>query len=345
MTEPNAWLRERPGPASVAQVMADIEGPDGGARLGQFRPLATGFQPLDEILNGGIRPGELMVIAGPYGVGKTILALQMARNAVLADPDAVAIYICYEHDRTHLFSRLVCLESAEVPDSSENALTLRKLGQLADAPSEAGGLVRRLRRDPKNAAFLRVVGSYADRLVLARASGTHTSLDDIRRWVEDLQRETASHVFVVVDYLQKIAYPGELPGGEDELVTRLSHGLKEMALDLGVPIMAIAAADRVSLRGQRMRFSDLRGSSALQYESDVGIVLNNKYDIVSREHLIYNLSGAEAMRNWLVLTVEKNRAGRNAVDMEFAADLAHFRILSQGAFVRERLIDGKTVLE
>ncbi len=58
-----------------------------------------------------------------------------------------------------------------------------------------------------------------------------------------------------------------------------------------------------------MRLSDLRGSSALQYETDIGLVLNSKYDIVSREHLIYNLSDAETMRGWVVLSVEKNRAG------------------------------------
>jgi hypothetical protein len=94
-----------------------------------------------------------------------------------------------------------------------------------------------------------------------------------------------------------------------------------------------------------MRLADLRGSSALQYDTDVGLVMNNKYDIVSREHLIYNLSNAEAMRNWIVLSVEKNRAGRHAVDMEFALDASHFRIVPQGSFVRERLIDGKAVVE
>jgi hypothetical protein len=46
-----------------------------------------------------------------------------------------------------------------------------------------------------------------------------------------------------------------------------------------------------------------------------------------------------------VATVEKNRAGRNAVDMEFPFDAAHFRFITQGRFVRERLVDEKLVLE
>jgi hypothetical protein len=51
------------------------------------------------------------------------------------------------------------------------------------------------------------------------------------------------------------------------------------------------------------------------------------------------------MRNWVVLSVEKNRAGRNAIDMEYALDAAHFRIVPTGGFVRERLVDQKVILE
>jgi replicative DNA helicase len=65
---------------------------------------------------------------------------------------------------------------------------------------------------------------------------------------------------------------------------------------------------------------------------------------VSREHLVYNPTQAESMRNWVVMSVEKNRAGRNAVDMEYALDAAHFRIVSTGSFVRERLVDEKVTL-
>jgi len=345
MSTEQKWLREQPGPASVAQVMDQFEAIAKNGRQSQFRPMATGFLPLDEILNGGMRPGELMVIGGPYGVGKTILALQMARNAVLADPHTKAIYICYEHDRTHLLSRLICLESAERDTNRDDSLTLRKLGKLTYSPAEASGLISQLRRDRRYADMLRVIDTYADRLILARASGSNTTLRDIQRWVEELQTSDTSQILVVVDYLQKIAFSRDLYLNEDELTTQLAHGLKELALTQGVPVIAIAAADRPSLKGQRMRFADLRGSSALQYEADIGIVLNNKYDIVSREHLIYNLSDAESMRNWLVMTVEKNRAGRNTVDMEYALDGAHFRIMPDGAFVRERLIDGKAVLE
>ena len=115
-------------------------------------------------------------------------------------------------------------------------------------------------------------------------------------------------------------------------------------MSLGVQMLAIAASDRPGLKAKRMRLADLRGSSALQYEADIGLIFNNKFAIVSREHLVYNPTQAESMRSWVVLSVEKNRAGRNAVDMEFALDGVHFRIVPQGNFVRERLVDEKVII-
>lgn len=94
-----------------------------------------------------------------------------------------------------------------------------------------------------------------------------------------------------------------------------------------------------------MRLADLRGSSALQYEADIGLMLHNKHEIVSREYLVYNPGQAEALRNWVVMSVEKNRAGINAVDMEYALDAAHFRMVPTGGFVRERLVDQRVILD
>jgi replicative DNA helicase len=116
-------------------------------------------------------------------------------------------------------------------------------------------------------------------------------------------------------------------------------------MSLGVQVIAVAAADRPGLQSKRVRFEDLRGSSALQYEADVGLMLNNKHDILSREHLIANLTKAEQMRNWVVMSVEKNRAGRNAVDMQYVLQAAQFRMVPTGDFVRERLVDEKVILE
>lgn len=340
--KPDSWPLEAIGPATLAQVMEDMEQRVARGDLARFRPLPTGFDPLDDVLNGGLRQGELMIVGGPFGVGKTIFALQVARNVVRSDEGNGAMYVCYEHDRAHLMSRLMCLESAET-GSKEDALTLRRLSDLM-LNVDGVGLITKLRRMPRYAAFLEVMASYSNRLALVKASGDTTTLAQIRQWLQEMASAGYQRLFLVVDYLQKIPVNLAELQPETEVTTHLTQGLKELAMSLGIYVLAIAAADRPGLKARRLRLSDLRGSSALQYEADIGLVLNNKYAIVSREHMIYNPVQAEAMRNWVVLSVEKNRAGRNSVDMEFALDAAHFRMATKGGFVRERLVDEKVVL-
>jgi replicative DNA helicase len=340
----DAWELAGVGPATLADVIKETDRRVVNREVSRFRPLGTGFDPLDDVLNGGLRRGELMMVGGAYGVGKTIFGLQIARNTIYRDPNVSAMYVCYEHDRVHLMSRLLCLESAEIGDQ-EGALTLRRLSDLMLDPSNGTGLVSALRRVPRYAAAFDRMETYASRLQLVKASGDISTLDHIRGWVEQIVASQPEQLLLVVDYLQKIPVDVTSLQPETEVTTHLAQGLKELAMAMGIPIIAIAASDRPGLKAKRMRLADLRGSSALQYEADVGIVLNNKHSIVSREHLVYNLAQAETMRNWVILSVEKNRAGRNTVDMEFAIDAAHFRIVPAGGFVRERLVDEKVTLD
>lgn len=334
---------ERDRPVTVAQAMENIEQQVANGDVVRFQPLATGFHPLDDVLNGGLRPGELLILGGPYGVGKTIFGLQTARNVVRNSGDDLALYVCYEHDPNHLVSRLMCLESAE-QGQRQDALTLRKLGDLTPGGTNGDGPISVLRRMPRYAATLRRIDFYANRLWLAGASGEYSTLQRIREWVEEMGAAGPQRLLLVVDYVQKI--PVNTSGVKSELdaTTQVAQALKELAASMGIRVIAIAASDRMGLKSKRMRLADLRGGSALQYEADIGLILNNKHDIVSREHLIYNPTRAGAMRNWLVMSVEKNRAGRNAIDMEYALDAAHFRLVQTGDFVRDRLVDERGVL-
>ncbi len=339
-----AWEREVTGPATLADVMVEFEAEGASGAVDRLRPVPTGYTPLDDVINGGLRPGDLLVIGGAAGVGKTIWSLQVARNVVFSDAETIAVYICYEHDRSHLMSRLMCMESAEA-GYRDDALTMRKIAELTNSAPAGAGLISRLLRIPRYATLVQTMQRYAARLILVKASGHHSDLGQVRRWVEEMLAASQGRMLVVVDYLQKIPVDHKMLEPETEATTYLMQGLKEMAMMLRVPVIAIAASDRVGLKAKRMRLSDLRGSSALQYEADIGLILNNKYAIISREHMVYNPSQAGEMRNWVVMTVEKNRAGRNAVDMEYLLDAAHFRMVAKGDYVRERLVDDKVILE
>ncbi len=335
-------LRTLIGPARLLDVMADFERATLGAARQQLQPIATGFSPLDDVLNGGLRPGDLMVLGGQFGVGKTILSLQMARNVVVHNRNTAAMYVCYEHDRLHLLQRLLCMESAEM-GLREQALTLRKLLSLTGEAPSSSGLMTLLRASSHYAPVVEKVEEYGERLFLAKASGSNSTLDQLAAWATQLSQSHSS-ALLVIDYLNKIPVGLNGPQNENETTTFVIQALKELAMTTGVRIVVLAASDRAGLKSKRMRLADLRGSSALQYEADVGVMLNNKHEIVSREHLVYNQLQAEAMRNWLVLSVEKNRSGRNMLDLEFALDAAHFRVNAKGGYVQERLIDERVVL-
>ena len=105
---------------------------------------------------------------------------------------------------------------------------------------------------------------------------------------------------------------------EDERITAVVEGLKDLALDHDVPVLAVVAADKEGIAsGKRMRVSDLRGSSALAYEADTVLMLNNKYDVVARHHLVYDLGNVERFQTGRCSRIEKNRSGADRVDLEF----------------------------
>jgi len=328
-------------PVTARETLAAIDGVTPAQAMRRW-PLPTGFVPLDEVIGGGLRSGELVVLGGPSGVGKTILALQLARNVVKSESGAHALYICYEHEPEHLISRLLCLESAFVMPF-DKALTLKRLDESAMDASDSRGPIAALQGSRRYGAVVAQMMSYSERLHLARPGRTSATLGAVEVWTQEISERIDRPLLVVIDYLQKVNTDVRIES-EDERMTEVIQGLKDMALNTGSRVVAIAAADRSGLKSPRMRLSDLRGSSAIQYEADIGLVVNNKHAIVSREHLLNDPVRGEQMRGFLVLSVEKNRAGMAAVDLEFRLDAAHFRIEPQGQFVRERLIDQQSVM-
>ena len=93
------------------------------------------------------------------------------------------------------------------------------------------------------------------------------------------------------------------------------------------------------MEARRIRLHHLRGSSAVAFEADVVLMLNEKTKAVSRIHLAYDALGAKRFRDWIVVSVEKNRGGPNLIDLEFRKDFSHFRFDPDGGLVTEKLAD------
>ena len=325
---------------SALDTLADLH--EAELRIPRPTPYATGFPVLDDVLNGGIRSGDLMLIGGKPGQGKTVAALQWARHIALTGNRA--IYCCYEHDEVTLLTRLLACELGEVV-AAHGESDLLRLDDLRDGLRSVSIGLRSIREvldsDPLLLEAEAGLRAYADRLVLVRASGTRT---DVPALAELVDAHGHDQTVLFVDYLQKVPVRPE-PAEEAERVKRVAEALKELALSRHVAIVAIAAADRLGLTSRRLRLHHLRGSTALAYEADVAIVLNDKLTTVSKVHLAYDSTRTEEFRRQVVFTVEKNRNGAADVDLEFGKDFSNYRFHPAGGWVKERLWEEGTLEE
>ncbi len=340
-------------PRTLAQVLNDANDSVVRGDLSDFTPQPTGFDPLDGLIGGGLHKTELVLLGGAQGIGKTIAALQMARNIAMR-PEQFAFYISYEHTETHLMNRLLCLESVNPPEiDTRNGLKLKDLFDtiisqrarelLGRDGSRAGSLQTILRENPKTSMALARLNKYADRLIMVKASPAVTTLSAIREMTARLAEATGGNLTVFVDYLQKVAIYPERAESEEDKITIVVEGLKDIALSQNIPVLSIVASDREGLKAKRLHLFHLRGSSALDYECDIAIIMNNKYQVLAKDHISFNPYAAQQFRNWVVFTIEKNRAGRAMLDMEFQLHAPFFAFDPRGQEVRQQLIDDKII--
>jgi hypothetical protein len=306
---------------------ASIDGPFDAA-------CATGFSPLDEVLSGGVGPGEVLLVGGKPGVGKTIACLQWARS--MARQGIVAVYLCYEHDPVTLLARLLACELGEVAHAAGRHLDLgieELQGRLRDVAAGVLTLREALDSDPMLEEAERRFVAYADRLVLFQGSGTRTNVPSIG---DALSPYTGQPIVLFVDYVQKVPVVPDV-ALESERVSRVIESLKELALEQNIGVVAVAAAGHEGLSARRLHLHHFRGSTALAYEADAVVVLNEKLAVVSRAHAAYAPTRIEEFRGQVVFSVEKNRNGVAGVDLEFAKHFHHYRFDPKGTWVADRL--------
>jgi replicative DNA helicase len=330
-------------PRSASEVLVGLTEKVNKGDISEYQPIPLGMAPLDRTLGGGIRAGELILLGGAQGTGKTTFALQVARN-IAQSGQANSLYICFEHDEEYLLGRMIAMESAlvgQMPPSSASSIKITDvrgemlgtwLAQDNDVPPD-------LRANPRLRPALDRIARYGQSLFMLRGSHSATTMPNIRALVEAYRREAPQRPLVIfIDYLQRVPVVPD-PPSETEKVTTVVAALKDLALSLGVAVVCVVAADKEGLKAARLRNHHLRGSSALNYESDVILILNEKYNIVAKVNIEFNPYQAQRFRDWTILTVEKNRAGRDSVDFEFEKHFDYSCFDPHGRQVQEKLIE------
>jgi replicative DNA helicase len=304
----------------LGRTASELLGAQDPSGLLARRSWATGFDMLDLLLGGGLHAGELVLLGGAQGLGKTTLALQMARS--MARAGRPVTYLCYEHTDDEILARLLLMEAG--------------LARPYDPPLPRTAVQHRREDDAVRErldAAIEAVEAYGARFRVV--SGVRSGA---RGGVVRLEEAVVDGAVLFVDYLQKV--PSLVPeASEDERVTDIVERLKDHALRAGVPVVALVASDKAGLSSMRTRLHDLRGSTALAYESDVALILNEKQRIVARHHLVYGAPDTARYQDFLVCSVEKNRTGTAMVDLQLRKRFAHGSFDPEDSLVTEQLVD------
>ena len=293
-------------------------------------PIATGFEPLDSITDGGFLAGELVLVGGQPGVGKTICALQWARN--MAEAGRRAAYACFEHDEGTLLTRLLVQEAATVAGDHTPTVRYEARSVIRDLLLGQRTIEEAIDASPIVEEAVAALDDFSSRLHLLRASSRQTTISALAELCAD-RLQPGDVLFV--DYLQKLPMPEQVT--LEERVYRAAEALKELAIEREITVVALSAAGRSGIGVDRLRLEHLRGSDALAHECDLAILLNPKVTATSDRHLKFDLTQLDEARRRIVFSIEKNRRGEVDLHLEFVKDFANFRFDPIGGFVTEIL--------
>ena len=213
---------------------------------GEVTGVPTGWERIDKITT-GLHEGELVIIAARPAVGKSAWALNLATNAAINDNKTVAIFNLEMSGESLATRMIACVGHVE-----GYKLATGKLDNDWDKVNEA----------------------------LSKLENTNIYIDDtagitigeIRSKCRRLANSEKGLDLVVIDYLQLVGSTGNYGANRQQEVSDISRSLKLMALELKVPVVALAQLSRTAEQRKdnpRPMLSDLRESGAIEQDADI----------------------------------------------------------------------------
>jgi len=219
---------------------------------GNLRGLPTGLEPLDNLLS-GLQRSDLVILAARPSVGKTSLALDIARHISVREKAPVGIF-SIEMSKEQLADRFICAEAGV-------DLWKMRTGHLSSEgfPDDDFSRINRAM------AVLSEAPIFID-------DSASSNIMEIRTLARRLQSEHGIG-FLVIDYLQLLE--GDSKDGRVQEVSQISRALKSLARELNVPILALSQLSRaVETRMPPVpKLSDLRESGSIEQDADVVLFL------------------------------------------------------------------------
>jgi replicative DNA helicase len=260
--------------------------------------VPSGFSKLDRVTSGW-QKSDLIIIAGRPGMGKTALALTMARNIAINHKTPIGIF-SLEMSSDQLVNRLISSES-EIPSGKLRKGNLEeyefvqlheKIRDLAEAPiyiDDTPGL----------------------------------SVFELRAKARRLVKNHGVQI-IIVDYLQLMTAGGNKSGNREQEISTISRSLKGIAKELKIPVIALSQVNRgVESRtstSKRPILADLRESGAIEQDADiVTFIYRPEY------YKIYEWENSDDSRGQAEIIIAKHRNGSlENIRLKFISNLAKF---------------------
>ena len=272
---------------------------------GSIGAIRSGFMDLDQLL-GGFQRSDLVVVAARPGVGKSALLLNFARNAAVAQNARVAVFTI-EMASDQLVHRLLAAESGiDVGRIRLGQRTEQEERRLMNATGE-----------------LHPLELYID-------DSSVVTISQMQAKLRRLAQQLGGLDLVIIDYLQLMHGSGRYRDNRVQEVSEISRGLKMLARDLDVPIIAAAQLSRAAEMRQTHvpLLSDLRESGSIEQDADVVMFLYREELYVNRDDWEAREPDAIYPQGLTKLIVAKHRNGPTGqVALHFRSHLSRFEDL------------------
>lgn len=250
---------------------------------GKLRGIPTGFVDLDNLL-AGVQKSDLLIIAARPSVGKTTLALDIARHMATKEKIAIGIF-SLEMSKEQLVDRLLCSEAGI-------DLWRMRTGKLSDSP------------DSQDFPRLgHAMGVLSEAPLFIDDSGT-ANIMEIRTKARRLQSEHGLGL-LIVDYLQLM--DGLNRENRTQEISEISRGLKQIAKELNIPVIALSQLSRAveQIKPAIPKLSHLRESGSIEQDADIVMFIYRK--AADRNYRPEELSEEE--KNIAEIHIAKHRNG------------------------------------
>lgn len=257
--------------------------------------IPTGFYDLDKVTS-GLHPNELIIIAARPAMGKTAFALNLATNIAMNTDKTVALF------------------NMEMSGEQLAMRMLSSVGQIDGYKLKSGKLEH---NDWKkfNEAMSRLAET---KLFIDDTSGM--TISEIKAKCRRLYNSEGGLGVIIIDYLQLISGSAKYAGNRQQEVSEISRSLKTLAMELNVPVIALAQLSRTveGREDKRPLLSDLRESGSIEQDADIVAFLYRDDYYTKQISIDENTSKSEFI-------IAKHRSGpTTTIDLIFKRNVSTF---------------------